>query len=207
MFETPGRILHVFCRKKVEVNTAEKAEGCFPNGKKQDKMRRLIRKAFFLHLQVLRKEDNLTCPEEDFDKYSDEEFDPPTGPFAFNSPLIDDKEDQIPFEYRHIRSGPRSVRLEYYILVHKLKSELHMSERQAQGAIVAVANILFGRKDLGEWKLYEKNKVADVNNLPAPSNINRTEQCAEAMVLAGIACHQTLRIHIPKRWLIKITCW
>ena len=62
-----------------------------------------------------------------------------------------------------------------------------MSERLAQGAIVAIANILFGRKDLGEWKLYEKNKVADVNTLPAPSNINRTEQYAEAMVFAGIA--------------------
>ena len=50
----------------------------------------------------IEEEDNLTCPEEDFDKYSDEEFDPPAGQKdAFNSTLIDDKEDQMPFEYRH----------------------------------------------------------------------------------------------------------
>ena len=35
--------------------------------------------------------------------------------------------------------------------------------------------------------MYEQNEVADVNTLPAPSNINRTEQYVEAMVLAGIA--------------------
>ena len=34
-----------------------------------------------------------------------------------------------------------------------------MPERQAQGAIVAAANILFGRKDLGEWKVYKKIKL------------------------------------------------
>ena len=69
-----------------------------PKWKKQDKMRRLIRKAFFVHLKVLRKKIILTCPEVDFDKYSAEEFDPPTG---HSTALIDDKEGQMPFEYSH----------------------------------------------------------------------------------------------------------
>ena len=92
----------------------------------------------------------------------------------------------MPFRFRHIRSGLRSVRPEYYMLTHKLKSELHLSEAQAQGAIVAVANILFGRQEFGEWKVFEKEKEVDFNTLPASTNINRTEPYFEAMILAGI---------------------
>ena len=49
----------------------------------------------------------------------------------------------------HTKWFEYSVRSEYYIAMNKLKSELHMSEKQAQGAICTVANILFGRKDYG----------------------------------------------------------
>ena len=66
--------------------------------------------------------------------------------------------------------------------MHKLKAQLHMSEKQAQGAVVEVANTLFGRK----WKLYEQKQDADNDTLPAPSNINRTELSAEAMVLSSV---------------------
>ena len=81
----------------------------------------------------------------------------------------------MPFCFHHIRSGLRSVRSEYYKLTHKLKSELHLSEAQAQGAIISVANILFGRQEFGEWKIYEKGKEVDYNTLPASKNMNRTE--------------------------------
>ena len=58
--------------------------------------------------------------------------------------IVYSEDDDMPYKYRHIRKyGQRSVKNEYYVLMHKLKSELHMSENQAQGAICAVANILF----------------------------------------------------------------
>ena len=66
-----------------------------------------------------------------------------------------------------------------------MKSELHLSEAQAQGAI-SVANILFGRQEFREWKIYEKGKEVDYNTLPAPTNMNRTKPYFEIMILASI---------------------
>ena len=102
--------------------------------------------------------------------------------YAFKADQLNERDDELPYIYRHIRSGARSVRPEFYILIHKLKAQLHISEKQAEGAVVEVANTLFGRK----WKLYEQNQVTDNNILPAPSNINRTELSAEAMVLPSV---------------------
>ena len=68
-----------------------------------------------------------------------------------------------------------------------LKSEYHLLERQAQGAICTVANNLLGRKNFGKWKQFEKGTKSDNNTLPAPTNSNRTEPYFEALVLAGIA--------------------
>ena len=87
----------------------------------------------------------------------------------------------MPYRYRHIRTGQRQVRKEYYIL-----QKLHMSEKQVHGSIIAVANVLFGRKEFGEWKAYNRDLPTDNNTLPAPSNLNRTEPYMEAMILAGI---------------------
>ena len=42
--------------------------------------------------------------------------------------------------------------------MHKLKSESHLSENQAQGAIYTVANNLFGRREYGEWKQYKRDE-------------------------------------------------
>ena len=64
----------------------------------------------------------------------------------------------MPHRYRHIRNGPRSVRPEFHVLMHTLKSELPLSEVQAQGARIGVANILFGRKDFGEGKSIKNDK-------------------------------------------------
>ena len=66
-----------------------------------------------------------------------------------------------------------------------MKSELHLSEAQAQGAI-SVANILFGRQEFREWKIYEKGKEVDYNTLPTPTNMNRTKPYFEIMILASI---------------------
>ena len=81
---------------------------------------------------------------------------------------------------------PCSVKPEYYITMHKLKSELHSSENQVQGATCTVANNLFGRKEYDEWKQYERYEPTTYNTLPAISNTNRTETYVEALILAGI---------------------
>lgn len=78
---------------------------------------------------------------------TDDDFQDENNSYVYNSSLIDDENDDMPYRFRHIRNGPRSVRPEYYVLMHTLKPELHMSEAQAQGAIIGVSNILFGRKD------------------------------------------------------------
>ena len=109
-----------------------------------------------------------------------------SGKYFFNSSMIDTNDD-MPEHYRHIRYGLRSVRPEYYITMHKLKSEFHLSENQAQGAICTVENNLFNPKEFGEWKRYEKEKPTDYNTLPAPTNTNRTEPYIEALILSGIA--------------------
>ena len=62
--------------------------------------------------------------------------------------------------------------------MHTLKSELHMSEAQAQGAIIGVANILVWEKGL--------RQVCDYNTLPAATNTNRTEPYIEAKIISGI---------------------
>ena len=55
-----------------------------------------------------------------------------------------------------------------------------MSQEQVEGAIVAVANMLFGRK----WKVYSKNTYGtDNNTLPSMSNTRRTERYMDAMAL------------------------
>ena len=52
-----------------------------------------------------------------------------------------DIDDKLPFKYRHLRS---SMRAEVYEVMTKLKSTYHMSETQADAAIIEVGNNLFG---------------------------------------------------------------
>ena len=57
---------------------------------------------------------------------------------------VDDPEDDLPYKYRHIRTGQQSIRPEYYTVKSILQSEYHMSDHQSDGAIIVVANHLFG---------------------------------------------------------------
>ena len=100
--------------------------------------------------------------------------------------MLDDQSD-MPFRFCHNQNGIQSVMPEYYKLTDKMKTELHLSEVQAQGAIISVANILFGRQEFGEWKIYEKGKEVDYKTLPAPKNIDKTKPYFETIILAGIA--------------------
>ena len=58
-----------------------------------------------------------------------------------------------------------------------------MSRNQIEGSIITIANGLFGRKDFGEWKIYDKHTTLDNNTLPSMTNITQTESYMEAMVL------------------------
>ena len=105
---------------------------------------------------------------------------------SFNESFFESGNDDMPMRYRHIRVGERRVKPEYYLLMHVLESKYHMSENMAQGAIIEVANYLFGRKEHGEWKPYKPGEVSDCNTLQSPSNTNRTEPYIEAMILSHI---------------------
>merc|ERR1712032_1527022 len=69
-----------------------------------------------------------------------------------------------------------------YRVISKLKSKYHMSQLQAEAAIIEVGNSLFERK----WKFYDEKVPSDSNTLPAGSNMRRVEPYMEAMALASI---------------------
>ena len=48
--------------------------------------------------------------------------------------MLDHEKDMTP-RYQHIRHRPCSGKPEYYVKMHKLKSELHLSKNQEQGAM------------------------------------------------------------------------
>ena len=73
---------------------------------------------------------------------------------------LDNAEDDLPYKYRHIREGPRSVKDEVYQVITILQSKFHLSNRQAEGAIITVANKLFGREKFGEWKPFKLDAVS-----------------------------------------------
>ena len=102
------------------------------------------------------------------------------------SEVMDNPEDDLPYRYRHIRHGIRGVRPEIYTTITKLQSKYHMSKCQAEGAIITVANELFGRKEFGEWMIYSPDAESTNNTLPAMSNTRRTEPYMEAMTLSLI---------------------
>ena len=100
--------------------------------------------------------------------------------------VLDSSEDDLPFVYRHVRNGPRSVRPEIYEVIIYLESKYHLSHRQAIAAITTVANKLFGREKYGEWKEHVTGAVSDENTMPATSNTRRVEPYMEAMALSSI---------------------
>ena len=88
--------------------------------------------------------------------------------------------DDMPRRLQHIRNGLRSVHPEVYNLMLQLKSKYHMSQQQAEAAVVETANCLFDQ----EWKYYDAEKATDSNTLPAGSNTRRVEPYLEAMALS-----------------------
>ena len=101
--------------------------------------------------------------------------------YQYTKELQNDADD-MPLRYRNIRNGLRSVRPEIYTLLVKLKSKYHMSQHQAEAAIVETGNALFGR----DWKYFDPEEPTDSNTLPAGSNTRRVEPYFEAMALSTI---------------------
>ncbi|CAM1308497.1 Uncharacterised protein g4871 [Pycnogonum litorale] len=94
------------------------------------------------------------------------------------------KDDDMPKRYQHIRDSVRKIRSEIYEAVDKLKSNYHMSENQAEGAIVTVVNKVFGRS----WKLHsESSDLIDLDTLPHERNILQVGNSIEALTLSEIA--------------------
>ena len=69
----------------------------------------------------------------------------------------------MPNKYRHVRESERKVREEIYSVMHLMSSKLHMSKRQIEGSIIAVANIVFDM----DWKPFQPKGVQDLNTLPS----------------------------------------
>ena len=88
----------------------------------------------------------------------------------------------MPNKYRHVRESERKVREEIYSVMHLMSSKLHMTKRQIEGSIIAVANIVFDM----DWKPFQPKGVQDLNTLPSMKNILHTEPLLEAMALNAI---------------------
>ena len=73
-------------------------------------------------------------------------------------------------------------RPEYYEGVDKLKSCFHMSQNQAEAAVVETANKMFGRN----WKYHDEGAEIDVDTLLDKKNTRRVGKCIEAMALSEI---------------------
>ena len=61
-----------------------------------------------------------------------------------------------------------------------------MSQAQAGGSIVEIANTDFRRNKFEPWKVFKHNKLYDLKTLQASSNTNRLDPYVEAMVLSSI---------------------
>ena len=90
--------------------------------------------------------------------------------------------DEMPLEYQHVRTSIRKVKDEFYETVDKLKSVYHMSQNQAEAAIIETANKMFGRK----WKYHDKSEVIDVDTLPESRNTRLAGKSLEALALSAI---------------------
>lgn len=57
-----------------------------------------------------------------------------------------------------------------------------MSQKQAEGALITVGNILIGRS----WKAHNQADCIDLDTLPAPCNIHEVGKRFELLALGGI---------------------
>ena len=95
-----------------------------------------------------------------------------------------DSADPLPVKFRHIRTGERKVKEEYYRVVDKLMSKHHMSANQATAAVVEVGNYMFSR----EWKYQDaESDTFDMDTVPDKAHNRAMGKALEAFTLAKIA--------------------
>jgi hypothetical protein len=90
--------------------------------------------------------------------------------------------DELPLQFQHIRESIRKVRPEFYETVDKLKSCYHMSEAQAEAAVITVGNRMFDRN----WKEHDKAEVIDLDTLPESSSVRQAGKSIEVLALDEI---------------------
>ena len=91
--------------------------------------------------------------------------------------------DPLPQKYQHLRESIRKGRPAVYESMDKMKSQLHMSDSQAAGAIVISGNKLFDRN----WILHsECKKNIDVDTLPQTLMVRQAGRDIEAVALDEI---------------------
>ena len=95
---------------------------------------------------------------------------------------VTQKDDELPRRYQHIRESIRKVRPEFYETVDKLKSCYHMSEWQAESAVIVVGNKMFGRN----WKAHDEPEIIDLDTLPESKSIRDAGKSIEVMALNEI---------------------
>ncbi|XP_013777048.1 uncharacterized protein LOC106461746 [Limulus polyphemus] len=102
--------------------------------------------------------------EESYKPSDEAESDPPTRKKRIVFQESEALDDPLPSEFKYVRCSIRKVRPEFYEIVNKLKSCLHMSQNQAEAAVLETANKMFGRhwKCHNEGGVIEKKSVRDV---------------------------------------------
>ena len=79
-------------------------------------------------------------------------------------------DNEMTHQYLHLRQIIHKVHPKVYENIGRLKGSYHMSQNEAQGAVVLAGNKMFGRN--GE--LYSSDKlVVDLNTLPDSSNTRK----------------------------------
>lgn len=88
--------------------------------------------------------------------------------------------EELPKNYRHIRTSIRKVRPEFYTAVDRMISELHMSKKQAVSAILITAKELFNIK----WKTAnEDDTVIDLDTAPQNFSLRKEGKAREILAL------------------------
>ena len=80
--------------------------------------------------------------------------------------------------------------------IAELQCKYHLLHNQPEGAIITVANQLFGRNEFGPWQVYSWELESNNNILPPMSNTRRPEPYMEVMALCQVvndimAAHDT----------------
>ena len=106
----------------------------------------------------------------------------PNDIYPSSSGCMEQVNDLLPIQMRHVRKSDRIIREEIYETLADLKG-LGLSSNEACKALVTVANTLFDRR----WKIHEeKSNAFLLDTLPHTRNIRHAEELIEAKSLSCV---------------------